>query len=83
MAVFGLDQIEQADIVVRPDALAEVVEQFDHGESLLWCPGGRDIERDRQQPLGRGRRLCRAGHDLAPRRWRARCSLRSRASFRR
>jgi hypothetical protein len=38
LAVFGLDQIDQPNIVVRPDALAEFVKQFDHGEGLLGCP---------------------------------------------
>jgi hypothetical protein len=36
--------IEQLRAVVRPDAIAQVVKQFDDGEGLLWRPIGRDFE---------------------------------------
>lgn len=56
-----------------PQGIAQLVEQFEHGKRLLRCPSVRDENTDRE-------RCC---HDLAPRRWRARCSVRTRASLRR
>src|SRR4029077_15191493 len=35
---------EQFHVVMNPDALTKVIEEFDHGEGLLGCPVGRDIE---------------------------------------
>jgi hypothetical protein len=40
LAPFCLHQIDQLNPVVRPDALAQIIEQFDHGESLVWRPVG-------------------------------------------
>jgi len=36
--------VEQLRAVVRPDAIAQVVKQFDDGERLLWRPIGWDFE---------------------------------------
>ena len=36
--------VEQLRAVVRPDAIAQVVKQFDDGEGLLWRPIGWDFE---------------------------------------
>jgi hypothetical protein len=36
--------VEQLRAVVRPDAIAQVIKQFDDGEGLLWRPIGRDFE---------------------------------------
>ena len=51
LVMFGLDQVEEPDVVVRPDALAEIVEQFDHGEGLLRRPVGRDVDGMAKRPL--------------------------------
>jgi hypothetical protein len=29
---------------VPPDAIAQVIQQFDNGEGLLWSPIGRNVE---------------------------------------
>jgi hypothetical protein len=36
--------VEQLRAVVRPDAIAQVVKQFDDGEGLLWRLIGWDFE---------------------------------------
>ena len=38
--------VEQLHAVVRPDAIAQVIEQFDDGEGLFRRPVGRDFEGD-------------------------------------
>ena len=44
--------VEQLRAVVRPDAIAQVVKQFDDGESLLWRPIRRDFEGNgERQPI--------------------------------
>ena len=62
--------------VEGPEGIAQIVEEFEHGQRLLRGPSGRDENADRQWCGTRG-------HGLAPRRWRARRSVRSRASLRR
>ncbi len=64
--------VEQLHAVVRPDAIAQVIKQFDDGEGLLRRPIGRNVEGD-----GERQRIRDFAHDLALRRWRARCSARS------
>src|ERR1700720_256440 len=68
-------QILQLEAVTGPDFLAHFVEQLPNGERLLCGPGGGNLDRDRTQMVGH------YGHDLAPRRLRARASARSRASL--
>ena len=50
------EQFEQFHVVMNPDALTKVIEEFDHGEGLLGCPVGRDIEWDRARQAGGRRR---------------------------
>jgi hypothetical protein len=38
--------VEQLHAVMRPDAIAQVIKQFDNGEGLLRRPVGRDFEGD-------------------------------------
>ena len=76
------EQILQLDVIEFPDSLAQVVEQFEHGERLFGRPGDGDFNGERPQ-MGGQRRVWRLGHDLAPRRRRERCSARSWASLRR
>src|SRR5208283_957845 len=71
-----LEQILQSHPVAGPDFVSDIVEQFEHGESLLGRPSGGDFDVDGTQMHGQGRRRRRA-HGLAARRCRARCSARS------
>ena len=45
----SLEQILQLDVIAIPDFLAQVVEQFEHGERLLGRPGGGDFDGDRTE----------------------------------
>src|SRR6516164_6410635 len=69
---------EQLHVVVRPDTIPQLIKQLDNGKGLLCGPVGRDCESDGERQAARG-----LVHDLAFRRWCARCSDRSRASLRR
>ena len=51
--------LAQLRAVVGPDQIAEVFEQLDDGESLLWGPVSGNGEGDCQEQAGRGR-----AHDL-------------------
>src|SRR5271168_1575767 len=68
-------QVLQLAAITGPDFRAQFVEHLPNGERLLSGPGNGDFNRDRTQMVGR------CAHDLAPRRWRARASARSRASL--
>ena len=68
------------DLVMRPDAFAQIVEQLDHSERLCGRPIVWEDERDTALSAGRQERRL---HDLALRRSLARCSERSLASFKR
>lgn len=64
--------------VALPDRLSQVVDQLEDSEGLLGRPVGRDLESDGERQACGG-----FGHDLALRRFWARCSDRSWASLRR
>ena len=43
------EQILQLEVIEFPDSLAQVVEQFEHGERLLRRPGDGDFDGDRTE----------------------------------
>jgi hypothetical protein len=45
--------VEQLHAAVRPDAVAQVIKQFDDSEGLLRRPVGRDFERDGERQTSR------------------------------
>ena len=70
--------VDELHAVVRPDAITQVIKQFDDGEGLFRRPVGRNVEGDSER-----QRVRDFADDLALRRWCARCSARSWASLRR
>ena len=74
-------EFEEDCPLLSADAVTQVVEEFDDGESLLGCPvvGDQEVE-----SVGQAGRLIIKFHALLPAialRFRARCSARSRASL--
>ena len=55
--------VDQLHAVVRPDQLAEIIEQLDDGESLLWGPVGGDGEGNGEERWveGKGVMTCLRG----------------------
>jgi len=41
-------QIDELQLIMRADTIAQVIEELDDGLGLLWRPGGWDGERDRE-----------------------------------
>ena len=41
-------QIDELQLIMRADAVAQVIKELDDGLGLLWRPGGWDGERDRE-----------------------------------
>ena len=74
----GLERFAQLIAMQREDLVAEIVDQFEHRQRHLGRPKTRDLDGSRTQVRGA---VLRFAHDLPPRRWRARCSVRSRASL--
>ena len=38
--------VYESDVVVSPYKFSQPVKQLDDGEGLLWCPVGRDFDRE-------------------------------------
>ena len=74
----GLERFAQLIAMEREDLVAEIVDQFEHRQRPLGRPKARDLDGSRPQVRGA---VLRFAHYLPPRRWRARCSVRSRASL--
>ena len=74
----GLERFTQLIAMQREDLVAEIVDQFEDSKRHLGRPEARDLDGRRTQVRGAELRFA---HDLLPRRWRARCSVRSRASL--
>jgi len=74
----GLERFTQLIAMQREDLVAEIVDQFEDSKRHLGRPKARDLDGSRTQVRGA---VLRFAHDLPPRRWRARCSVRSRASL--
>src|SRR5271166_2967044 len=70
--------VEQLHAVALPDGVPQAIDQLEDGEGLIWRPVGRDLDGEFAWKAIDG-----SGHDLALRRFCARCSDRSWASLRR
>ena len=74
----GLERFAQLIAMQREDLVAEIVYQFEYRQRYLGRPKAGDLDGNRTQVRGA---VLRFAHDLPTRRWRARCSVRSRASL--
>lgn len=74
----GLERFAQLIAMEREDLVAEIVDQFEHRQRHLGRPKAGDLDGSRTQVR---RAVLWFAHDLPPRRWRARSSVRSRASL--
>ena len=55
------DEFEQRQMVMLPDLVAQIIEQFDHGKRLLW---GLVLGYDEWNPGGQAGRQVKVFHDV-------------------